>query len=332
MQALKAAAILGQSPAAAGKEGSISTPERPSLAGLDSAGKNGDSAAQSSNNANSAKSGEGKAGQSGAGKGSSEGIRKAESELAAMTARAQRLLDQANGDKGIEMAGSDGTAGGAGQGAGKSSSKAGVGGGFGGEKDTPKYPYPVTNTPIGEVGNVAPAVPNLSTDKVIVGHQLGATAGGVASGKWMFLDSWYFLGPFDNPNRSNVHKVFGPERGVDLDATYVGKNNQTLKWEFRQSNNARIKPPHAQEYAIWYAYTELYAEKDETIWVAIGSDDQSTVYVNGSLIWQSQAVLKGWQAGEGLRQVKLHKGKNSILFRLENGWRGVDMSMGVRLK
>jgi hypothetical protein len=321
MQALKAAAILGQSPAMAGKEGSVSTPERPSLGNAQSGvGKSGQSTQS------------GQSGKAGTGKGSSESIRKAESELAAMTARAQRLLDQANGDKGIEMAGADGMAGGVGQGAGKKSSEEGIGGGVGGEKPVTKYPYPVTDTPIGEVGNVAPAVPNLATDKVIVGHQLGATAGGVANGKWMFLDSWYFLGPFDNPNRSNVNKVFGPERGVDLDATYIGKNNQTLKWEFRQSNAARIKPPHAQEYAIWYAYTELYAEKDETIWVAIGSDDQSTVYINGSLVWQSQAVLKGWQAGEGLRQVKLHKGKNSVLFRLENGWRGVDMSMGVRLK
>jgi hypothetical protein len=310
MQALKAAAILGQSPTLAAKTGAISTPERPNLTGTK----------------------QGKA---------SDSLKQAEGELAAMNARAQRLLTQANDNKGIEVASSDahnGKKSGGGQdktGKAPDGKKENLeGGGIAGEQEKKDFAYPVTDSPVGEIGEVAPAVPNLNAEKVSLGHRLSqskAEVGGANTGKWMFLDSWYFLGPFDNPNRSNLHKAFGPEAGVDLDATYTGKNGKRLQWTFRQSNSARIKPPNAQEYAIWYAYCEVYAAQEEKVWVAIGSDDQSSLYVNGKLLWESQAVLKGWQPGEGLQQVTLHKGKNAFLFRLENGWRGVDMSVGIRL-
>jgi len=61
--------------------------------------------------------------------------------------------------------------------------------------------------------------------------------------------------------------------------------------------------------------------------MAIGSDDQSKIWVNDQLIWQSVASHKAWNMAEGYRKVFFKKGRNRILCRLENG----HLQMGVSL-
>ncbi|HEX8237586.1 MAG TPA: hypothetical protein VF600_16635, partial [Abditibacteriaceae bacterium] len=149
---------------------------------------------------------------------------------------------------------------------------------------------------------------------------------------WMFVDSWYVLGPFANPNRSNINRRFAPEAVLDLDATYAGKDNRPVRWRFLQSGNPMVVPENAEEYGVYYAYTELWFDEPRDLWIAIGSDDKSTVWLNEQLVWVSSDQLKGWQLGEGLRRVHFKKGLNRVLYRVENGWRGMAFSLVVCLK
>jgi hypothetical protein len=179
------------------------------------------------------------------------------------------------------------------------------------------------------------------------GRVIGA---GAVPGRWMFVDSWYVLGPFDNTKRVNLEKQFPPETVIDLNATYVGKRGRPVRWEFHQSPQPRVVPPFDEfnplpsgsgdggagsfkardlEYIIYYACTELRAETECDVWIAIGSDDFSKLWIEDQLVWASGKQLKSWRVDEGLRKVHLKQGINRVLFRVENGHSQSEFSLSV---
>ena len=181
----------------------------------------------------------------------------------------------------------------------------------------------------------------------VPGRVIGA---GALPGRWMFVDSWYLIGPFDNTGRANIEKQFPPETVVDLNATYVGKRGQPVRWEFHQSPQPRVVPPFDNfnplpsgatdggggafkardlEYIIYYGYTELRAETDGDVWLAVGSDDFSKVWLEDQLVWASGKQQKSWRMDEGFRKVHLKRGVNRVLFRVENGRAQTEFSLAV---
>ena len=169
------------------------------------------------------------------------------------------------------------------------------------------------------------------------------TSGGTPV-KWMYVQDWYTIGPFPNPDRVNIRRKFPPESVVDLDATYVGKDGRTIKWEFMQTRNstpkeswrtdgkAEIVPDNAEEYGIWYAYAEVFSDVACDRWIAVGSDDRSDIWVNDAPVWGSSNKLKSWRIDEGYRRIRLEKGRNRILARIENGWMNLCWSLCISLQ
>ena len=170
----------------------------------------------------------------------------------------------------------------------------------------------------------------------------GASNDGIP-GKWMYVQDWYVIGPFPNPNRVNLRRKFPPESVVDLDATYVGKDGKTIRWEFMQTRNsmpvetwrvdgkAELIPYNAEEYGIWYAYAEVFSDVACDCWIAVGSDDRSDIWVNDVPVWGSSNKLKSWRVDEGYRKIHLNKGRNRILARIENGWHALGWSVCLSL-
>lgn len=169
-------------------------------------------------------------------------------------------------------------------------------------------------------------------------------------GRWMFVDSWYLLGPFDNAGRANLEKQFPPETVIDLNATYLGKRGRPVRWDFHQSAQPRVAPPFDAfnplasglgdggagafksrdlEYIIYYGYTELRAEQECDVWLAIGSDDFSKLWIEDQLVWSSGKQHKSWRVDEGFRKVRLKQGVNRVLIRVENGHSQSEFSLAV---
>jgi hypothetical protein len=180
----------------------------------------------------------------------------------------------------------------------------------------------------------------------VPGRVIGA---GAMPGRWMFVDSWYLLGPFDNAGRANLEKQFPPETVVDLNATYVGKRGRPVRWEFFQSPQPRVVPPfdgfnplpsgatdgggafksRDLEYIIYYGCTELRAEVECDVWLAVGSDDFSKLWIEDQLVWASGKKHKSWRVDEGFRKVRLKQGVNRVLIRVENGHAQSEFSLAV---
>ena len=163
-------------------------------------------------------------------------------------------------------------------------------------------------------------------------HGRKVMKGDSPSSPWMYVDTWYIIGPFPNPSRQNIDKQFPPESVVDLDASYRGKDNRMVKWQFTQSDKAEIIPPNAEEYQIYYAYTELWFEEASDRWIAVGSDDYSKLWIEGMPVWKSGEQLKGWNPKEGYRKVHFKQGLNRILYRVENGWHATQFSLCINLQ
>lgn len=137
--------------------------------------------------------------------------------------------------------------------------------------------------------------------------------------EWVVLNAWYFIGPFPNPGRENIHTRFPPEISIDLNALYIGDSNRLLKWQYIQFDHLPVIPPDFTDYAVYYAYTQVFSEQAQDVWLAIGSDDQSKLWVNDMLVWQSTDQERVWTLAQGYRKVHLRAGNNKFLFRLENG-------------
>ena len=184
--------------------------------------------------------------------------------------------------------------------------------------------------------NSAPPPLDPKSPELLMGNVMklaGETDDQVLPAKWMYVTSWYVIGPFPNPNRINLRRKFPPESVVDLNATYAGKDGKVLKWQFMQANNrnqithwgatefnaAEVIPEKSEEYAIYYAYAEVFFDKECDRWVAIGSDDRSDVWINDFHVWGSSNKLKAWKLNEDYRRVHFNKGRNKILLRCENG-------------
>jgi hypothetical protein len=166
-----------------------------------------------------------------------------------------------------------------------------------------------------------------------VGRGRTIGAGGAYANR-IFVDTWYVIGPFAGAGHNSLNAIYPPERAVDLDAVYYGKNDSPVRWTFQQdARYPSIPLPHA-EHAVYYAYTEVEVDHDVDLWVWIGGDDDTKMWFNDRLVWLSGISYdKPWfrkafmtlpgmstlNLTEGRRRLHFNKGRNSILLKLYNG-------------
>lgn len=143
---------------------------------------------------------------------------------------------------------------------------------------------------------------------------------------WLYLDTWYIIGPWENDSKVNFEKTHPPEQVIDFDARYhdgkfadkAGHPDQTLKWEFYQSDSVRCQPPRVYGASTYYAFTELWFEQEREMLIAVASDDAASMWLNDQIVW-ADTGQSSWSLGEGYRRVRFRQGFNTLLVRIENG-------------
>ncbi len=163
-----------------------------------------------------------------------------------------------------------------------------------------------------------------------LGRKIGAQG---QAATWVALDDWHIIGPWDNTGRRNLTRQFPPESVIDLDATYLGKRDKPIRWEFINTNHALgfVSPTNPEPYGIWYGVTEINLDEPRDLWVAIGSDDRGTLWINGQQLWVSSPTHKSWNPTERRLLVPFKAGRNQILVRCENGHQGMGFSVMLHL-
>lgn len=160
---------------------------------------------------------------------------------------------------------------------------------------------------------------------------------------WLYVNTWYMIGPWENYGRDDFAIVHPPEIAVDFDAVYtdgqVGAGiaetdsdplkiigdkvelDGTLSWKFMQSESMHNTVPVTTGHSTYYAYTELYFDEATNMLVALGTDDSGQVWINGKSVWQDTGT-SWYYIDESIVPFQFQQGWNRVLVRLENSGGG----------
>ncbi|MFO0844653.1 MAG: PVC-type heme-binding CxxCH protein [Gemmataceae bacterium] len=137
------------------------------------------------------------------------------------------------------------------------------------------------------------------------------------------VDSWSVAGPFDNGSgMEGLDRVFAPEKGVDLAATYEGKHGQ-VGWRTVKAGATGyvdLAAFHGKQAAnsVSYLTREIDSPAEQDATVVLGTDDGAKLWVNGELIFTSR-LTRAASPEQDRVNVRLKKGVNRLLLKINNG-------------
>jgi hypothetical protein len=147
-----------------------------------------------------------------------------------------------------------------------------------------------------------------------------------------WAEEWNVVGPFANPQQLGteispaIDSVYGPELEPDLNATYVGMDGSTIRWQRATAGsdgrvhlNGHFQP---DDWAAAYAQAFLYSPNEQEVILLLGADDAHVLWVNGERVSERQG--RNISVADELEiPVQLKAGWNRILLKvadLDGGW------------
>jgi putative membrane-bound dehydrogenase-like protein len=139
------------------------------------------------------------------------------------------------------------------------------------------------------------------------------------------FDAFHIVGPFDNgKNDAGLDEVFGPEKEQqpDLTATYAGKSGK-VGWRIVKPDAAGyfdLQAFYAPESTniVSYLWREIESPAEQEATVLLGADDGCKLWLNDKLVHTNREHVAATPEREAVK-VKLQKGKNRLLFKINNG-------------
>jgi len=134
-----------------------------------------------------------------------------------------------------------------------------------------------------------------------------------------FLMHWKVIGPFDNTDRKGFDTVYPPEKSIDLNAAYPGKDGE-VKWQDYASTDDYGKIDFNQPFGplketVAYAYTEFHAPQAGPAELRLGGKNAWKIWLNGDLVFGRDEYHRGQRIDQYLMPVQLEKGTNTILVK-----------------
>ena len=170
---------------------------------------------------------------------------------------------------------------------------------------------------------------------------------------WMCVDRWYYVGPFQHPGHERrmmqLEHKFPPEQHVDLGQVFTGKTDRgtgkprKIRWKYRrfgptipdvncgQAHKVHVDLSHDlccirpyvtdnERLGVWYFYTRIMSDRDQTVLGSFASDDYGVCWINGKRVFQAPPITRPWVPFtlQDFRKVPLREGVNEVLYKLEN--------------
>ncbi len=140
-----------------------------------------------------------------------------------------------------------------------------------------------------------------------------------------FLMDWQVIGPFDNRKRAGFDTVFPPESGVDLTATYEGREikpgeKSVAKWvPYTSSSQFGMvdfnKPVGMYKEVTGYAFTEFDSAEERDAEIRLGCKNAWKLWLNGQPVFARDEYHRGAQIDQYRYPIHLKKGANRILVK-----------------
>jgi hypothetical protein len=151
------------------------------------------------------------------------------------------------------------------------------------------------------------------------------------------VTDWNLIGMFGGDGKG-MSTVCPPELGIDLNATYKGKDGP-VRWVRYQNDNPfgmidlrKYFAPQSSKDVITYLYTEIdYATRGPDgshVRMYIGANDGVTIWQNGQIIYHSDNE-RPLTLDEDRLTVRMYGGKNRFLVKVYNAGGGYGFSMRI---
>jgi hypothetical protein len=157
------------------------------------------------------------------------------------------------------------------------------------------------------------------------GSDLSFVSMGLSPSDRRFITRWNLIGPFDAPDMSYLQVAYPPEREIDLNQTYEGKDGTQVEWKkmtaepsgFMRLEN-RITP---SDRGIVYGLVYVHSPDKREALMLLGSDDGVRVWLNDELVHTNPAY-RGAYPDQDSVPVTLEKGWNKLLIKVLQGGGG----------
>ncbi len=135
-----------------------------------------------------------------------------------------------------------------------------------------------------------------------------------------FVMNWKVVGPFSSPVRRGFEMVFPPEEGVDLAATYPGKDGE-LVWRDMVTADAYGMLDINQAYGplkevTAYAYSEFESPEARPVEIRIGCKNAYKLWLNGEYLFGMNEYHRGMRIDQYSIKTSLRAGSNTLLMKV----------------
>ena len=136
-----------------------------------------------------------------------------------------------------------------------------------------------------------------------------------------FVTRWNLIGPFDNVKGVGFNNVYPPEKGIDVKASYPGKDNDPARWR----EHVTTKPLGLVDIAetvgklkgaVYYGYAAVSSETERPIELRAGSNNAVRMWLNGKEVYFREEYHHGMTMDQHVGKGTLKKGRNEILIKV----------------
>jgi hypothetical protein len=132
---------------------------------------------------------------------------------------------------------------------------------------------------------------------------------------------WHLVTPFDNGKGKGFDVAYAPENGVDLTATYKGKEGKAGAWVEHTTTDPQglvdlKKVLGPLKGTVAYAYATIEMPEARRVTLRAGCINALKIFVNGKEVFALEEYHHGTKIDQYAVRVPLVKGKNEILLKV----------------
>lgn len=140
--------------------------------------------------------------------------------------------------------------------------------------------------------------------------------------------AWRIAYPFDCGDAASLDLPLPPDGGVDVAATYAGKDGVQVGWETVATNTGTVayfgyhQPSTRGDNTAAFAVCTVTNQTERNVQVRLGCSNDTLVRVNGVEIWRYMGT-RGVHVDDSVAYATLPAGKSEILVKVANrasGW------------
>ena len=134
------------------------------------------------------------------------------------------------------------------------------------------------------------------------------------------LDGWWLIGPFDNHDKIGFDAAYPPEKELDLQQQYVGKEGE-VTWIKKESDHGHAvmdlnKVIGVHKGAVVYAYREFESNSHGPVEIRLGTPNGWKLWINGQEVFAHQEYHMTMRMDQYRVPAAFKTGTNRILLKV----------------